>query len=1305
MILPRCVIVLILTATMFSHARGDWPTNLGDNARLGSTTDSLPTTLQPKWVYSAPAHPELAWAGPRAERIEGKLMRNRVAYDKGLDVVAVADQVYFGSSVDHQVRCVNAISGELVWKFFTDGAIRLSPTVWNKKVYVGSDDGFVYCLDAASGKLIWSLRAGPRDERLLARGQMISRWPVRTGVLVDDGVAYFGAGVFPHETVYLMAVDAKTGKVVWKNDRISQEDAGRNPLSPQGTLLCTEDTLFVPSGRSLPAAFDKHTGKQIHHRTHSWRTTAGGVVGGYKALLADGQIYSSGPHHFLALDQKTGSTGYAWIDGRQLAITGDRGIVATGTRIAALDREKHTTATVARQKLNLEQYSLSRKRSSMERKEYDKQNGELTKKIKELSDVGTLWSVDSPADSSLIVAGDVVVAGGEGAVFSYSAKTGEPLWQAKIEGEASGLAAAGGRLFVSTTHGKIYAFAAPDAAPQLERAAQFPITDNEPVYADDKLTNMYATAAKDILQRTGTPQGFCLVVGSEQGRLAYELARNSELKIVGVEPDAEKVAASRDALDRAGLYGNRVLIVHGDPADMPLANYFANLVVSDTLMLTGKLPTNPGQIARRIKPCGGMICLGAPSAAPGRSDRWMTNKLQPWLAKLNFHEETNEADDAYVTATRGTLPGAGSWSHQYGDVANTSMSEDYRVKGGMGVLWYGDPGPASMLNRHEAAAAPLSTYGRMFIQGIESILCYDAYNGLFLWEYKNPGALRTGVFNNEETSNLAASDDALFVAVDDTCTEIDAVTGKVRRVHKAPQSGDGVPRVWGYVGYYDGMLLGTSTVRKELERSLRRRGHTVANTTHAIFAIDVASGKQKWMYEGKKILHVTVAVGDGQVFMIDSSISQQQRDALLREDKTELKNLPPEEAKKKEAELKKLDLRLAVALDADTGRQQWSVPIDVTDCSYVGIGGGQLTLMYQDGHVLICGANANGHYWRQFLSGQFSKRRLLVLEAKTGEKLWAKDANYRHRPIIVENQIIAEPWSFDLHSGKEKQREHPLTGELAKWQFSRPGHHCGGLTATPNTLFFRSGFTSYYDLYSDSGVSHFSGQRMGCWVNAIPGNGLLMVPEASAGCVCQFSISATVVMEPRTDVDTWKIASLGDAGTSVQHLAINLGAPGDRRDGFGTLWLAYPRPKTVGRLEYTFDIQPKVANGGGVYVYNSESLEVVGADTPWVMSSGYRGLASCQLALRGKDDRSARYTVKLYFAQLDECDPGDVLCDVKLQGDVVASRVDIAAEAGSNSNVLMREFNGVEVTQNLLLEIASGGKTLPQLSAIEVQQE
>ncbi|MBC8350769.1 MAG: PQQ-binding-like beta-propeller repeat protein [Planctomycetes bacterium] len=1291
----------LLCAGITNGNAADWPSHLNGNGRVGATSDKLAAEVELKWTYSTPAPPEMAWAGPRSEAIEGKIMRHRVAFDQAIDVVVANDLVYFGSPVDNKIYCMNAKTGEPVWSVFTDGAIRLAPTVWKGKVYVGSDDGYAYCLNAVDGDLVWKVRAGTSDERLLARGEMISRWPLRTGILIHDGLAYFGAGVFPHETVYLYAVDAETGSVIWKNDHISSEDAGRNPLSPQGYLLANDEFLVVPSGRMLPAAFDRKTGEEIHHRNHSWRSTAGGVVGGTKALLADGQIYSAGPHHFLAMDQKSGGTGHAWINGRQLTIAKDRGFVATGTQLVAMNRPEHVKATAERQAANMKLYTLNRNRSKMKADEYRTQADELEAKIAELSKVGTLWNVDTPLASSLVYAGGTVVVGGENEVAAYNAETGKPLWTKEVDGDVSSLAVSGGIVFASTDKGNIYGFGAKsDAVP-----GKFPKEYIAEPYAKDKLTEMYATAADEIIRQTGETRGFCLVLGSEKGRLAYELARRTDLQIYAIEQDAQKADESRRALDRAGAYGHRVTIVDGDPNKLPFSNYFANLVVSDSLLLTGELPSRATEIARSIKPCGGKICLGAPKSAPGAS-KISSEKLRGWLADLSL-----APDDAIVGAgtfaslTRGKLPGVGDWSHQYGNVANTSTSNDYRVKGGMGVLWYGDPGPAPMVNRHEAAAAPLSTNGRMFIQGVDRILCYDAYNGMYLWEYKNPGAIRTGVFNNEETSNLAASDDALFVAVDDTCTEVDAATGEVRAVHKTPKSEDKIPRVWGYVGYSDGMLFGTSTIRGELERSLRRRGHTVANTTDAIFAVDVKSGDRKWVYRGKNIMHVTIAIGDDRAFFIDSSISQQQRDELLRQDKTELKKLGEAEAKKKEAELKALDLRLAVAVDIDSGKVQWSEAVDVTDCSYVGIGGGQLTLIYQNGHVLICGANANGHYWRQFLSGQFSRRRLLVLDSTTGEKLWSKDANYRHRPIVVEDQIIAEPWSFALHTGEEKQREHPITGEETTWQFSRPGHHCGMITATPNTLFFRSGFTGYYDLYSDSGVSHFAGQRMGCWVNAIPGNGLLMVPEASAGCVCQFSIAATVVMEPRQDADTWKIASLAGSATPVKQLAINLGAPGDRRDTFGTLWLAYPRPKTVGRLEYTFDIKPTLANGGGYYNYNSEAVQIENANTPWVLSSGARGLSRCELPLVDEKDKPATYAVKLHFAQIEDCGPGEAVFDIKLQGETVAEKVDVIDETGAVSRALVRTFEDVAVDNNLVIELVSHGKALPTIAAIEVTRK
>ena len=82
---------------------------------------------------------------------------------------------------------------------------------------------------------------------------------------------------------------------------------------------------------------------------------------------------------------------------------------------------------------------------------------------------------------------------------------------------------------------------------------------------------------------------------------------------------------------------------------------------------------------------------------------------------------------------------------------------------------------------------------------------------------------------------------------------------------------------------------------------------------------------------------VTITIGNGQMFFVESTLSPEQREDLLRQDKSALKNLPPEEAKKKEEELKKLDVRTAIALDAKTGQELWRRTIDGPEPSGQGL--------------------------------------------------------------------------------------------------------------------------------------------------------------------------------------------------------------------------------------------------------------------------------------------------------------------------------------------------------------------------------
>jgi len=1293
--LAICIFVgLILLGSAALAA--DWPTYRHDNARTGSTSESLAAPLALDWIYVSIYPPRPAWPGPAQRPREGWQQRHRVIFDDAFQVAAVGELVYFGSSADNKVYALDAATGTERWSFFTGGPIRLAPTVSGSRLLVGSDDGFVYCLNAEDGELLWKVRGGPSDEKLLGHGKMISRWPIRTGVLVDDGVAYFGAGIFPHENVFLHAVRVSDGSPVWKNDTMSQQSANRDEMTPQGYLLAAKDRLFVPCGRALPVAFDRSDGRRLFKSSYGWRSeAAGGNIGGTYALLADNQIITGTQDHLLALSQRTGRTGFAWFPGRRMAVAGQMAYLATGRELVAMDRSAYAKASGRRNSLEYRIKSLpgqirsapAGKRQKLEQ-DLKTAREELDRHHKENIAPTVPWRVRSDCDAELILCGNMVIAGGEDKVSVFNRNNGQMVWSTKVEGLARGLAIANGRLYVSTDSGRIYCFASVKIAKERNPMIR---TALDP-YPTDDLTDMYRAAAESIVMETGVRKGYCLVLGAEQGRLARELALRTDLTIVAVEPDPEKVRAARLALDAAGLYGERVTIEQAEISDLPHSNYFANLIVSDSLLVTGKIPGDAAKIARHVKPWGGSVCLGAPANAPAEARAVTAEKLADWLAGSQLGPcRISQTNGLWATLKRGALSGAGSWTHQYAEPGNTACSDDQLLGGPLGLLWFGAPGPASMVNRHNAAAAPLAVNGKLFVQGENVVMAHDSYNGVELWKRAIPGAMRTRL-KRTECGNIAASQDSIFVAVADKCLRLDAETGETRGLYNAPAGSK-----WGYLAYVDGILYGSTL--------------TTTGASSSVFAIDTQNGKTLWTCKGKNIINLTIALGDGWLFFVDSSLSADERQAMLKMDKSFLRSLSGEQAKEAEQQQKELDVRRLVALDARTGGRFWSQAVDVTDCSQIGIGGGELTLMYREGVIVLGGANANGHYWRQFLAGEFSQRRLVALSATSGKVLWARNADYRHRPVIVGDRVIAEPWGYDLKTGRQLTRRHPVSGDETTWQFFRPGHHCGAISASPQMLFMRSGDTSYYDLIDDSGIRHFSGQRLGCWINAIAADGLALMPEASAGCICLHPIICSLALEPRADHERWGIYSAGPTSGAVKRLAVNLGAPGDRRGSDGQMWFGYPRPalpRDRAAMGFSFELQTEFFEGGGYFRQNSETESVSGADDSWIFSSCARGLKRCVVPVLGAGDEPADYTVRLYFAELENARAGSRIFDVKLQGETVLAGFDLSREADGSHKALVKEFLGVRVTRDMEIELVPSGNAtapaseMPILSGIEV---
>jgi len=87
-----------------------------------------------------------------------------------------------------------------------------------------------------------------------------------------------------------------------------------------------------------------------------------------------------------------------------------------------------------------------------------------------------------------------------------------------------------------------------------------------------------------------------------------------------------------------------------------------------------------------------------------------------------------------------------------------------------------------------------------------------------------------------------------------------------------------------------------------------------------------------------------------------------------------------------------------------------------------------------------------------------------------------------------------------------------------------------------------------------------------------------------------------------------------------------------------------------------------------------------------------------------------QFTVRLHLAELDEItEPGQRVFDVKLQGQTVLQRLDVAKEADVRT-ALVKEFKGVKADDTITLEFVPAGKevtpsTGPILNAIEVMEE
>ena len=453
MISPRHFPAICLFGLIALGQAADWPTYQHDYARTGVARESLLAPFTDGWVHRSRHAPRPAWRGEAKWDGWNKVydLKSRQIFDYAYHPVIADGLLYYGSSADDKIYCLDAATGEQRWTFFTEGPVRLAPTIAEGRVFVGSDDGHAYCLDAKSGKLIWKTQLGPKDYRIPGNSRIISRWPLRTGIVVIGDLAYCAAGMFPSEGVLITAIEADTGKIKWQQ---KQTD-----LPAQGYMLASHTRLYVPAGRNNPVVLNRADGKRIR--------VVSGQGGTYALLTGDNLVFGPGKTGTLGFVESNQSDQLATFKGNHMIVTPSRSFLQSDTDLSALDRSRYLDLARKRRPLKSRlgklQDELKKVKAGERQRQILKEAGKLGKQLDEVQSAMQecfAWRVPSSQPLSMVLAGQTLITGGHNEVAAYSAKDGSQLWRARADGEVFGLAVADGRLYASTSKGVIHCYVA-----------------------------------------------------------------------------------------------------------------------------------------------------------------------------------------------------------------------------------------------------------------------------------------------------------------------------------------------------------------------------------------------------------------------------------------------------------------------------------------------------------------------------------------------------------------------------------------------------------------------------------------------------------------------------------------------------------------------------------------------------------------------------------------------------------------------------------------------------------------------------
>ena len=622
----------------------------------------------------------------------------------------------------------------------------------------------------------------------------------------------------------------------------------------------------------------------------------------------------------------------------------------------------------------------------------------------------------------------------------------------------------------------------------------FPSGDNP--YTPDALTPLYAQAAQYIADQLQFTKGYCIDYGCGQGRLAYELAKRTDLKIIGFEADPAKVAAARNALHQADIYGTRVTVIQDDLSSLDCTDYSANLIVSDKMIADGVCSGTAAEMFRVLRPAGGVAILGQPPSCPSPLSE---ATLDIWLG--GYGDAVTSADGVWATINRPALAGAGEWTHNWANPAATTCSEDTVVAYPVKMAWYGQPGPRYIVDRHHRPGCSLYKDGRLVVPGLHRVMALDAYNGARLWDMSVPNSVRVGVL--KDAGWVALASDYTYVAASDDCVGLNSDTGHPDLFFAAPQEITGQTLDWGYLATDGDQLFGSAQ-----KADASRIGHSfdigatgwIAQvyqdsqpivTSRYLFCFDRDDpSSTPWIYKqgssaNSAIINPTICISDDAVYFIESRNSTAYND---------------DDGRVTLATLFSGNNEYLVKLNRTNGSVIWARQFNFPFAHVV-------WLQYADNKVFASGTSGGTPWTYQVYAFGTSDGYLAPAWTTNPRTFNAAMADYYHggqdkHPSIAGNSIYWQPsYKFNLQTGATQSG------------FSLGQSGCGTMSTTANYAFNRGAGPTMTGLAGGS-WNLCSETRVGCYINTSGAGGIVLVPESDSGCTCYYIMQASMGFIP-----------------------------------------------------------------------------------------------------------------------------------------------------------------------------------------------